>query len=103
MKKYINSGNMVLIAMTVMFFACGTNAQKLQESIKTNYPTKDWVISDFVVTDFGAKAQSGFDNRAAFQSAIDAAKNAGGGVVYVPAGNYEFRSTQTGTDRKSVV
>jgi Endopolygalacturonase len=97
MKKHIKSKNMVLTAMMVMLFACGSNAQKLQESIKTNYPTKDWVISDFVVTDFGAKAQAGFDNRAAFQAAIDAANNAGGGVVYIPAGNYEFRSTQTGT------
>lgn len=97
MKKYINSENIVLITVMVMFFACGTNMQKPQESIKTIYPTKDWVISDFVVTDFGAKAQAGFDNRTAFQAAIDAAYNAGGGVVYIPAGNYEFRSTQTGT------
>ncbi len=69
------------------------------QSIKTVYPTKDWVISDYVVTDpeFGAKARPGFDNRAAFQAAIDAAYNNGGGVVYIPAGNYEFRSTQTGT------
>ena len=38
----------------------------------------------------------GFDNRAAFQAAIDAAYKNGGGVVYIPAGNYEFRSTQVG-------
>lgn len=74
-----------------------TGQNKLQESIKTVYPTKDWVISDFAVTNFGAKAQPGFDNRAAFQAAIDAAHNAGGGVVYIPAGNYEFRSVQIGT------
>ena len=69
----------------------------IKQSIKTIYPTKDWVISDFVVTDpkFGAKAKPGFDNRAAFQAAIDAAYNNGGGVVYIPAGNYEFRSQQT--------
>ena len=48
-------------------------------SIKTVYSTKDWVISDFVVTDpmFGAKAEPGFDNRAAFQAAIDAAYESG--------------------------
>ena len=58
--------------------------QTLQHSIKTVYSTKDWVISDFVVTDpmFGAKAEPGFDNRAAFQAAIDAAYESGGGVVY---------------------
>ncbi|HEX2975713.1 MAG TPA: glycosyl hydrolase family 28-related protein, partial [Bacteroidales bacterium] len=72
---------------------------QLRQSIKTVYPAKDWVISDFIVTDprFGAKAEPGFDNRAAFQAAIDAAYNSGGGVVYIPAGNYEFRSTQTAT------
>ena len=72
--------------------------QTLQHSIKTVYSTKDWVISDFVVTDpmFGAKAEPGFDNRAAFQAAIDAAYESGGGVVYIPAGNYEFHSTQIG-------
>lgn len=72
--------------------------QTLQHSIKTVYLTKDWVISDFVVTDpmFGAKAEPGFDNRAAFQAAIDAAYESGGGVVYIPAGNYEFHSTQIG-------
>ena len=72
--------------------------QTLHHSIKTVYSTKDWVISDFVVTDpmFGAKAEPGFDNRAAFQAAIDAAYESGGGVVYIPAGNYEFHSTQIG-------
>lgn len=73
--------------------------QALAQSIKTIYPTKDWVISDYVVTDplFGAQARPGFDNRVAFQAAIDAAYKNGGGVVYIPAGNYEFRSTQLGT------
>ncbi len=66
-------------------------------AIETLYPTKDWVVSDFVVTDFGARPEAGFDNRAAFQAAIDAANADGGGVVYVPAGNYEFLSTLTAT------
>ena len=95
-----------MIAITATFIANIANAQvglnglqATQQSIKTIYPTKDWVISDFVVTDprFGAKADPGFDNRAAFQAAIDAAYKNGGGVVYIPAGNYEFRSTQTAT------
>src|SRR5882724_3184275 len=95
-----------MIAITATFIANIANAQvglnglqATQQSIKTIYPTKDWVISDFVVTDprFGAKADPGFDNRAAFQAAIDTAYKNGGGVVYIPAGNYEFRSTQTAT------
>jgi hypothetical protein len=95
-------GKMAMIAIAAIIITHIANAQtgaNKQQSIKTVYPTKDWVISDFVVTDpkFGAKAKPGFDNRAAFQAAIDAAYNNGGGVVYIPAGNYEFRSTQTGT------
>lgn len=65
-------------------------------AIPTIFPTRDFVISDFIVTDFGAQAQPGFDNRAAFQAAINAAHNSGGGVVFIPAGNYEFHSAQTG-------
>jgi hypothetical protein len=94
----------LMVAIIAMFVSNMVNAQAnkqqiIQRSIKTVYPTKDWVIADFVVTDpkFGAKAKPGFDNRAAFQAAIDAAYNNGGGVVYIPAGNYEFRSTQTAT------
>ena len=64
-------------------------------AIATVYPTKDWVISDFPVTGFGAQAKPGFDNRGAFQSAIDTAYEQGGGVVYIPAGNYEFHSTKS--------
>ncbi|HMI03406.1 MAG TPA: glycosyl hydrolase family 28-related protein [Pedobacter sp.] len=95
-----------MIAITALFIANITNAQVgairqqvNQQSIKPVYPTKDRVISDFVVTDprFGAKAKPGFDNRSAFQAAIDVAYNNGGGIVYIPAGNYEFRSTQTAT------
>src|SRR5690348_2041714 len=92
------------IAILAILIATSANAQTgptrqpaIQQSIKTIYPTKDWAIADFVVTDpkFGAKAQPGFDNRAAFQAAIDAAYNSGGGVVYIPAGKYEFRSELT--------
>ena len=72
----------------------------LSEAIKTIYTSKDWVISDFIVTDFGAKGEPGFDNRESFQKAIDAAYNDGGGVVYVPSGNYEFRTAFT--EKKSV-
>jgi hypothetical protein len=103
MMQYSNFKNgmskMAIVAVVAMFIVSCTQIGSNQKSIKTLYPTKDWVISDFVVTDpvFGAKAESGFDNRAAFQAAIDAAYIAGGGVVYIPAGNYEFHSTQIGS------
>src|SRR5687767_12614138 len=94
-KTVSTRGKMTMVAGLVMVFANIVNAQ-VGASIKTVYPTKDWVISDFIVTDpkFGAKAEPGFDNRSAFQAAIDAADTNGGGVVYIPAGHYEFRSTQ---------
>jgi len=93
----------MLVIITMLIAYCtntqkGINSERFGErSIETVYPTKDWVISDFVVTDprFGAKAETGFDNRSAFQTAIDAAYKNGGGVVYIPVGNYEFHSTQT--------
>ncbi len=43
----------------------------------------------FLVTDFGAEAGEQ-DNTAAFARALEAARKAGGGTVYVPAGNYRF-------------
>lgn len=95
---------LALIFLSAILISSCTNSQAGEyrqgankKSIKTDYPTKDWVISDIFVTDpaFGAKAEPGFDNRAAFQAAIDSAYEAGGGVVYIPAGNYEFRSTQS--------
>ena len=42
---------------------------------------------DFVLTDFGARADGG-DATSAFQSAIEACHRAGGGRVVVPAGEY---------------
>lgn len=88
-----------VIACCLICLSCWTcRSGNLEECIPTDYPTKDWVISDYVVTNeqFGAKAEPGFDNRAAFQAAIDSAYANGGGVVYVPAGNYEFYTTRTG-------
>src|ERR1700712_1954573 len=103
-KPFSKWHKVLMVAIIAVFIANVANAkankqQAIQRSIKTVYPTKDWVIADFIVTDakFGAKARAGFDNRAAFQAAIDAAYKNGGGVVYIPAGNYEFRSTQTAT------
>jgi hypothetical protein len=46
------------------------------------------------VIDFGAEPDNpGFDNTSAFQSALDAAYNGGGGTVFVPAGQWYFGAT----------
>jgi len=42
----------------------------------------------FDILDYGAVADPAVDNRAAIQAAIDAAHDAGGGLVYVPQGVY---------------
>src|SRR5580693_412143 len=44
----------------------------------------------YSVLDFGAKADGKTDDTASFQKALDAAGQAGGGIVYVPRGNYFF-------------
>ena len=42
------------------------------------------------VIDFGAKGDASTDNTEAFQAALDAAGEAGGGVVFAPTGRYRF-------------
>jgi len=44
----------------------------------------------FSVRDFGAKGDGKTDDTAAFQKALDAAAQAGGGTVHAPRGNYFF-------------
>jgi hypothetical protein len=44
----------------------------------------------YSIRDFGAKGDGQTDDTAAFQKALDAAREAGGGVVYAPRGNYFF-------------
>jgi hypothetical protein len=44
----------------------------------------------YSVTDFGAKGDGKADDTAAFQKAFESARQAGGGVVFAPRGNYFF-------------
>ncbi|MFD0670737.1 immunoglobulin-like domain-containing protein [Cohnella sp. GCM10027633] len=79
-------------------------AKYIRTAIAQANDAKDWAISDYNVLAFGAKTEAmaadenlvDFDNREAFQAAIDAAYNDGGGVVYIPAGTYAFRTETTG-------
>ncbi|OME77398.1 hypothetical protein BK120_26110 [Paenibacillus sp. FSL A5-0031] len=80
-------------------------AKHMRAAIVQEHDAKDWAISDFNVLAFGAKTAEmaeaeglvDFDNREAFQAAIDAAYNDGGGVVYIPAGTFAFYTETTGT------
>lgn len=58
-------------------------------------PAADIAVHTHNVRDFGAVPDDGKDDTAAVQRAIDAAVEAGGGVVYVPAGRYTFRKRLT--------
>jgi hypothetical protein len=47
------------------------------------------------VRDFGAKGDSTTDDTASFQKALDSAGRAGGGIVFVPTGNFLLKGTIT--------
>lgn len=49
----------------------------------------------FLVTDYGARAGGERDCTAAFQAALDAAQQAGGGIVYIPGGTYRLDGSLT--------
>jgi len=57
----------------------------------------------FDVTEYGADAAGGADATAAFQAAIDAAAEAGGGVVFAPAGLYKCDGLLTVSNSHIVV
>jgi hypothetical protein len=50
---------------------------------------------EFNVMDYGAKHDGFVDDAPAIQAAVDAAGNAGGGIVYLPAGKYVIRNQIT--------
>ncbi len=52
--------------------------------------TKIPITDHFNVREYGAKGDGETDDTAAFQKALDAAGQAGGGIVYAPRGNYFF-------------
>jgi len=54
-------------------------------------------LTVFNVLDYGAVADSSVDNRAAIQNAVDAAHDAGGGLVYIPTGTYGVAKDPNGS------
>ncbi len=52
----------------------------------------------FNVSDYGAKGDGVTDDREAIQAAIDAAYEAGGGTVYLPAGEYRVSGVEEASD-----
>lgn len=58
--------------------------------IPVRYPTQDVVVAGLNVLDFGAVPDGRTDCTAAFQEALNAMREAGGGTVFVPEGFYRF-------------
>lgn len=56
-------------------------------------PAREDTASIFNVQDYGAKGDCETDNTASFQSALNAAKEYGGGTVYVPGGAYRLNGS----------
>lgn len=74
-------------------------SNKVQRDDETLWRQADAIIAsiaqtefpevDFVITQYGANAEAGFDNSNAIKTAIAACHAAGGGRVVVPAGRFE--------------
>ena len=70
----------LLMVSTAFFFSCSSVGQAAAAPMPDTWS----------VLDFGAKADGKTDDTMAFQKALDAAGQAGGGQVYAPRGNYFF-------------
>jgi hypothetical protein len=81
-----NALSMLLISTSV--YAAPKNPD--WQIVKTNYPTTDILVAGFNGLDFGAQGDGKKDSTTAFQSALNAMKDAGGGTVFVPEGKYAF-------------
>jgi hypothetical protein len=69
--------------------AIGDVAGQAQPAAAASATTPDWVN----VVSSGADSTGKTDSSGAFGSAISTVQNAGGGVVYIPAGTYQIAST----------
>ena len=58
------------------------------DAIIASIAATEFAKQDFVITEFGAKAEADFDSSGAIRAAIAACANAGGGRVVVPQGRF---------------
>ncbi|QGQ98997.1 S-layer protein [Paenibacillus psychroresistens] len=82
-----NNKDLLIASVTVK-----TVAKKLGKAkvISTLYETNDVVIANFNVMDFGAVGDGVADDTESFLNVLVAAKGDGGGVVFVPSGQYKI-------------
>lgn len=82
-------------AVTVKKIMKADSAEQEPKVYSTIYPTQDIVIADGCVKDFGAAGDGIADDTQAFQNALNAAGNRGGGVVFAPEGRYKLSGNLT--------
>lgn len=63
--------------------------------VEPEFPSDDLLVVTYSVEEFGARGDGQRDDTRAFQDALDAAGEAGGGVVYAPSGSYAIRGNLT--------
>lgn len=73
------------------------NQPALGNSAEYNFRKKPTAATNkvYVATDYGVKGDGRTDNTKALQTVIDKAAREGGGIVYVPPGEYEIRNQIT--------
>ncbi len=93
----IKSAHPFICGAFLLWASCHAFASGLRNEPLIGWPEPavDLTVYTRSVCDFGAIANDGKDDTAAFQKAIDVAVADGGGIVYAPAGCYTFRSRLT--------
>ena len=81
----------VIILMLYLIIKPGPKIPANWRIIKTELPTLDTVVAAFTVDEFNAKGDGKTDDTKAFQKALLAAEDVGGGVVFVPSGKYAIK------------
>src|ERR1700728_864194 len=83
-----------LFAFTVILMICASSCiGQVMKGLMVVIPTlntNEMVVAAATPQEFGAVGDGITDDSGAFQAAINAVYNSGGGVVYAPAGNYAF-------------
>lgn len=94
------AANVATLSLVVVLSSCGSSPNSTSSagpsgSARPSSPIAPPSGQEFDVTAYGAHGDGQTDNTQAFSHAIAAAQTAGGGTVYVPAGQYVFSQPKT--------
>ena len=96
-QKKITKKQLLLALLSLLLVSCGANQQKnivgndpwkAMQLVISSVKTPSFNNKKYPITDFGAKADGGYDNTKAFKDAIQTCSKNGGGIVLVPSGKY---------------